>query len=113
MSSITLLLISGNRFNTARVALPYSRGWLAVETTDMRCGLDRLAERVRAGIGQDPVSEEYFPGHFKRTHHVRKKYACAACDMLNMVIQPRFNVTAAQSVTINERPSKKGNQNGT
>ncbi len=23
---------------------------------------------------------EYFPGHFERIHHVRKKYACAACE---------------------------------
>ena len=23
---------------------------------------------------------EYFPGHFERIHHVRKKYACVACE---------------------------------
>lgn len=34
--------------------------WLAVEATDMRCGFDRLAERVRAVIGQDPVSDALF-----------------------------------------------------
>lgn len=28
-----------------------TRIWLAVEATDMRCGFDRLAERVRAVIG--------------------------------------------------------------
>jgi transposase len=32
-----------------------SRIWLAVEPTDMRCGFDRLAERVRTVIGQDPL----------------------------------------------------------
>lgn len=32
-----------------------ARIWLAAEATDMRCGFDRLAERVRAVIGQDPL----------------------------------------------------------
>jgi transposase len=36
------------------------RIWLAVEATDMRCGFDRLAERVRAVIGQDPLSDGLF-----------------------------------------------------
>ena len=36
------------------------RIWLAVEATDMRCGFDRLAERVRTVIGQDPVSGHLF-----------------------------------------------------
>jgi transposase len=33
-----------------------ARIWLASESTDMRCGFDRLAERVRAVIGEDPLS---------------------------------------------------------
>jgi len=33
-----------------------ARIWLATEATDMRCGFDRLAERVRGVIGQDPLS---------------------------------------------------------
>jgi transposase len=37
-----------------------SRIWLASEATDMRCGFDRLAERVRAVIGQDPRSGHLF-----------------------------------------------------
>jgi transposase len=37
-----------------------SRIWLATEATDMRCGFDRLAERVRAVIGQDPLSGHLF-----------------------------------------------------
>ncbi len=37
-----------------------SRIWLATEATDMRCGFDRLAERVRVVIGQDPVSGQLF-----------------------------------------------------
>jgi transposase len=36
------------------------RIWLAVEATDMRSGFDRLAERVRAVIGQDPLSDGLF-----------------------------------------------------
>ena len=37
-----------------------SRIWLATEASDMRCGFDRLAERVRAVIGQDPMSGHLF-----------------------------------------------------
>ena len=37
-----------------------SRIWLATEATDMGCGFDRLAERVRAVIGQDPLSGHRF-----------------------------------------------------
>ncbi|MFL6450233.1 MAG: IS66 family insertion sequence element accessory protein TnpB, partial [Bryobacteraceae bacterium] len=36
------------------------RIWLAVEATDMRCGFDRLAERVESVIGQDPLSGHLF-----------------------------------------------------
>jgi hypothetical protein len=32
------------------------RIWLAAEATDMRCGFDRLAERVQSVIGEDPLS---------------------------------------------------------
>ena len=37
-----------------------ARIWLAAEATDMRCGFDRLAERVKAVIGQEPFSGHYF-----------------------------------------------------
>lgn len=37
-----------------------TRIWLSVEATDMRCGFDRLAERVRGVIGQDPLSDALF-----------------------------------------------------
>ena len=37
-----------------------ARIWLAAEATDMRCGFDRLAERIRAVIGQDPLSGHLF-----------------------------------------------------
>jgi transposase len=39
------------------------------------CGIERKE------IGQeDSWQIEYFPGHFERIHHVRKKYACAVCE---------------------------------
>lgn len=39
------------------------------------CGIERKE------IGQEESWQiEYFPGHFERIHHVRKKYACAACE---------------------------------
>ena len=37
-----------------------ARIWLAAEAADMRCGFDRLAERVRAAIGQDPLTGHLF-----------------------------------------------------
>lgn len=36
------------------------RIWLATGTTDMRCGFDRLAERVQQVIGVDPLSGHLF-----------------------------------------------------
>jgi transposase len=37
-----------------------ARIWLATEATDMRCGFDRLAERVKTVIGEDPLSGHLF-----------------------------------------------------
>ena len=37
-----------------------ARIWLALEPTDMRCGFDRLAERVRTVIDQDPLGDSLF-----------------------------------------------------
>jgi transposase len=37
-----------------------TRIWLAGEATDMRCGFDRLAERVGSVISQDPLSGHLF-----------------------------------------------------
>jgi transposase len=39
---------------------PGPRIWLAAEATDMRCGFDRLAERVQSVIGEDPLSGHLF-----------------------------------------------------
>ena len=37
-----------------------TRIWLAAEATDMRCGFDRLAQRVQSVIGEDPLSGHLF-----------------------------------------------------
>ena len=39
---------------------PGPRIWLAAEAADMRCGFDRLAQRVQAVIGADPLSGHLF-----------------------------------------------------
>jgi transposase len=51
--------------------LQMTRIWLAVEATDMRCGFDRLAERVSAVISQDPLSGHLFV--FASRRHERLK----------------------------------------
>jgi len=47
------------------------RIWLAAEATDMRCGFDRLAERVRAVIGQDPLSGHLFVFRSRRGDRIK------------------------------------------
>jgi transposase len=47
------------------------RIWLAAEATDMRCGFDRLAERVRAVIGQDPRSGHLFVFRWRRGDRIK------------------------------------------
>lgn len=37
-----------------------TRIWLAAEVADMRCGFDRLAQRVQTVIGQDPLAGHLF-----------------------------------------------------
>jgi transposase len=37
-----------------------ARIWMTSEATDMRCGFDRLAERVRAVMGENPQSGHLF-----------------------------------------------------
>ena len=37
-----------------------ARIWMASDATDMRCGFDRLAERVNAVVGEDPQSGHLF-----------------------------------------------------
>jgi transposase len=51
----SLRVLDEYRWGTER-----ARIWLASEATDMRCGFDRLAERVRAVIGEDPLSGHLF-----------------------------------------------------
>jgi transposase len=43
----------------------------------------------RAEIGAEESWQlEYYPGHFERLHHVRKKYGCARCDAAG--VNPRI-----------------------
>ena len=48
-----------------------SRIWLAAEPTDMRCGFDRLGERVKAVIGQDPLSGHLFVFRSRRSDRLK------------------------------------------
>jgi transposase len=48
-----------------------ARIWLAAEATDMRCGFDRLAERVRAVIGQDPLGGHLFVFRSRRADRLK------------------------------------------
>lgn len=48
-----------------------TRIWLAVEVTDMRCGFDRLAERVKAVIGEDPLSGHWFVFRSRRADRLK------------------------------------------
>ena len=48
-----------------------TRIWLAVEVTDMRCGFDRLAERVKVVIGEDPLSGHWFVFRSRRSDRLK------------------------------------------
>ena len=48
-----------------------TRIWLAAESTDMRCGFDRLAERVKAVISQDPLSGHLFVFRSRRGERLK------------------------------------------
>ena len=50
---------------------PGPRIWLAAEATDMRCGFDRLAERVQAVIGEDPFSGHLFIFRGRSAHTIK------------------------------------------
>jgi len=52
--------VIGLRSLQALDGAPGPRIWLAAEATDMRCGFDRLAERVQAVIGGSPLSGHLF-----------------------------------------------------
>jgi transposase len=47
------------------------RIWLAVEAMDMRCGFDRLAERVKTVISQDPLSGNLFVFRSRRGERLK------------------------------------------
>ncbi len=48
-----------------------ARIWLAVEATDMRCGFDRLAERVQVVIGENPLSGHLFVFRSRRGNRLK------------------------------------------
>jgi transposase len=48
-----------------------TRIWLAAEATDMRCGFDRLAERVKGLISQDPLSGHLFVFRSRRGERLK------------------------------------------
>jgi len=53
---------------------PRARIWLAREAQDMRCGFDRLAERVRVVIGQNPLSGHWFVFRSRRGDRLKLLY---------------------------------------
>lgn len=59
-----------------------ARIWLAAEATDMRCGFDRLAERVKAVIGQDPLGGHLFVFRSRRADRLGKKGDSLNCDVV-------------------------------
>jgi len=59
------------------------------------CGIERKE------IGQeDSWQIEYFPGHFERIQHVRKKYACAVCESNGR--NPRIEAAAKPEAAIDK-----------
>jgi transposase len=59
------------------------------------CGVERRE------IGADESWQiEYFPGHFERIHHVRKKYACPACE--NNGASPSIETAAKPETAIDK-----------
>jgi len=59
------------------------------------CGVERKE------IGADESWQvEYLPGHFERIHHVRKKYACLACEMNDE--NPRIEMAAKPETAIDK-----------
>ena len=51
-----------------------ARIWMASEATDMRCGFDRLAERVNAVIGENPQSGHLFVFRSRRGDRLKILY---------------------------------------
>ncbi len=71
----------------------------AEEQKCRRCGIERNE------IGQEESWQmEYFPGHFVRIHHVRKKYACAVCE--NNGDNPQIETAAKPETAIDKGISR-------
>jgi hypothetical protein len=60
---------------------------------DMRCGFDRLAERVRAVIGEDPLSGHWFV-HKQSGRPLSK--SCTAVFQPKPLLSAKLPVTAAR-----------------
>jgi len=57
--------------------------------------------KQRKEIGSDESWQlEYYPGHFERLHHVRKKYGCARCDAEGM--NPRIASAEKPAVAVDK-----------
>jgi transposase len=53
-------MLSNNMTAQAMDRSQGARIWMASEATDMRCGFDRLAERVNTVVGENPQSGHLF-----------------------------------------------------
>jgi len=63
--------------------------------------------KTRAEIGSDESWQlEYYPGHFERLHHVRKKYACANCDAEG--VNPRIESAVKPAAAIDKGMAAPG-----
>jgi len=57
--------------------------------------------KTRAEIGaEENWQVEYYPGHFERLHHVRKKYACESCDAEG--VNPRIENATKHAAAIDK-----------
>jgi transposase len=67
----------------------------AVERACPCCGVER-----REIGAEESWQIEYFPGHFERIHHLRKRYACRACETNGD--SPRIETTAKPETAIDK-----------
>jgi len=78
--------------------LPVTTQVHELSTEQRRCP---CCGRERKEMGADESWQiEYFPGHFERIHHVRKKYACAACESNGE--NPRIETAAKPEAAIDK-----------
>lgn len=73
----------------------YTHELSAVERACPCCGVER-----REIGAEESWQIEYFPGHFERIHHLRKKYACPTCESNGD--SPRIETTAKPETAIDK-----------